>query len=1020
MITHFQKYLQEISQVKNELEHSGRTFLQNLLTKFADPNKIKIKHEPRRDEKGRGAPDFKFVLNDTEIGYLENKQIGTDLDQTLQSEQLKKYQTLTDNLILTDYLRWIWIYQGNIIKDESLGEKTILDQRIQLHEATCQKVTKVTELIESFLAQKPQEIVKAKDLAEKLSKPTRTIKAEINDILKDPQSSQNSRIVGTFKVFKTEISENITAADFADAFAQTLTYSLFLTKITSLSPKKLTLSNIANLIPTSFALIKDILVFITEIEKYPQLKPYLECLFHLINHTKTKEVLEDLQNKKEEYEDPYIHFYENFLTAYDQEKRKELGVWYTPKPIVRSIVNNIQQILKKDFNLPEGLADPTVKVLDFACGTGTFLFEIYEQILATISQNSLKKKDLIKNHILKNIFGFELLIPAYCVSHLKLSQRLKTEKYLLEKGDRIKVYFTNTLENRKEEYQSFYENFFPEIAQEGKTAQQIKDDETILVITGNPPYNGSSKNNFPYIKDLIKPYFPQDEIKEKLTRWLQDDYVKFIRFAENKIAKAGKGMVAIITNHSFIDNPTFRAMRKHLMETFDKIVTIDLHGNTKKKEKCPDGTPDQNVFAIQQGVAISFFIKNKNIEDKGVYHLDIWGKRKPKLEQTSTVDLQKTKFAKIKPSAPFYLFLPQNEKLRKEYEKGWSLKDIWQEINTGICSQRDQIVFQDTKDKLLEVLEVFNSSTEETIRNKYRLDKDGRDWKISYAKENIKNFGIKDKYIKECNYRPFDKKWTYYTNKSKGFIAYPRYDVLKNMTKENVGLVFVRQSQALGNEDANNLCFISDKLTDINMYRRGGASIAPLYLYKEKETMGVVEQTKVPNFKPEFSRLVREKFDNPTPEEVLGFIYASLHSPTYRSKYLEFLKNDFPRINFEVSKEKFSKFSRLGQELIAAHLLEKIPPSKIGEPLSDSEGEENFIMEKVHYHPAKQRLYFNKTCYFANVSAKIWEFKIGGYHVLDKYLKSRKGRDISGDVAHVQEVIKVLGFTIEKMEEIKG
>lgn len=699
VMKNFNDYVNELSKVQDELEHSGRTFLQNLLTEFTSTHKINIIHESRRDEEGRGAPDFKFLFNETEIGYLENKKIGENLDDVLQSDQIKKYKTLTDNLILTDYLRWIWIYKDEVVKDIRLCERTALEQRtIKLNEINC---TQVVELINDFLSQKPQEITKARDLAEKLSKPTRTIKEEINDIVKDSESDKTSRIIGTYKVFKEEISENITHEDFADAFAQTLTYSLFLTKITLSSQEKLTLSNIANSTPKSFALIKDILAFINEIENYPQLKPYIERIFHIINYTNAFEVVSDLQNNKDEFEDAYIHFYENFLTAYDKEKRKELGVWYTPKPIVRSIINNIHEILKEDFNLPEGLANQSVKLLDFACGTGTFLFEVYDKILSNISKTSLKRAGLIKKHILQNIYGFELLIPAYCVSHLKLSQHLKDENYTLEEDDRIRVYFTNTLENRHPDKQaSLYENFFPAIAKEGREAQEIKDNQSILVITGNPPYNGTSQNNFKHIQDLIRVYFPNDEIKERNPKWLQDDYVKFIRFAENKIANAGSGIVGIITSHSFMDNPTFRTMRKHLMDTFDKIYIIDLHGNTKKKEKSPDGTPDQNVFDIQQGVSISFFVKTSDKEECQVNHLDIFGKRKSKFEQINEIDLQKSAFTELKPNAPFYLFIPQNQEIRAEYEKGISLRDIWQEMNVGIVTGRDETVIALTDSEL--------------------------------------------------------------------------------------------------------------------------------------------------------------------------------------------------------------------------------------------------------------------------------------------------------------------------------
>ncbi len=865
-----------------------------------------------------------------------------------------------------------------------------------------------------FLSQKPQPIFKARDLAEKLSRPTRAIKDGIKEILSTEEgnaqankSSRNkaSKITGVFEVFKSEISETIDREEFADAFAQTLTYSLFLTKLTSPSQEDLTLGNIKSFTLKSFSLIKEILTFVDEIDDYPTLRPYLERLFSIINLTQARQVQEDLQNQKGEYEDPYIHFYENFLTAYDERRRKDLGVWYTPKPIVKSIIDNIHHILKTDFGLSQGLAHrlnhSQVKLLDFACGTGTFLLEVYEKILSQLPPNSAKRQSLIRNHILKNIFGFELLIPAYAISHLKLSQYLKDQGYAYEnEDDRVKVYFTNTLESKSKAkgQLDFYENLFPAITQEGRAAQEIKDDRDILVITGNPPYNAVSKNNFTHIKELIQPYFPQDERKERNPKWLNDDYVKFIRFAENKIAHSGRGIVGIITNHSFIDNPTFRAMRQHLMKTFDKIYIIDLHGNTKKKEKSPDGSPDQNVFDIQQGVAISFFIKNDKLKEKGIYHLDVFGKRKPKLEQVATLDLSnadntRSSFTKISPTAPFYLFLPQDEKLRAEYEKGWSLRDVFNLTNVGVVTGRDKKVI------------AFNEvSLEKSI------------------KENFNNF--EKKFLVNIAYRPFDDRKIYYETKTKGIIERARVDLMQHfINKENLGLVFVRNNQGVKIDHF----FISNSL--IHGHLLGGlAYIAPLYLYAPETG------AKSPNFKKEFSEMVAQrlgqKSSNPSPEEVLGYIYACLHSPAYRKKYLEFLKIDFPRVSFDTSLEQFKRKASIGQELIAAHLLKEIPLNSIsnstsnptltsiGEPKFNEANEQDYTVKKVDYDPDRERLYFNKTCYFADVPPEVWQFKIGGYQVLDKYLKARKGMDISGDLEHLQNVIQVLAFTLDKMREI--
>jgi predicted helicase len=404
---------------------------------------------------------------------------------------------------------------------------------------------------------------------------------------------------------------------------------LFLTKITTISTEKLTLNNIASITPKSFALIKDILAFIDEIDDYPELKPYIERIFYIINHTQADQVTLDLQSTKDEFEDPYIHFYENFLTVYDKEKRKELGVWYTPKPVVRSIVNNIHQILQTDFDLDGGLADDSVKVLDFACGTGTFLFEIYDKILSQIPKTSLKRKNLIKEHILKNIFGFELLIPAYCVSHLKLSQHLKDDGYTLEKDDRIGVYFTNTLENRHPERQTtVYENFFPAMSKEGKTAQNIKDDKDIIVVVGNPPYNVKSKNKLEgELLAFHEIYKPKDE---KNINPLNDDYIKFIAFAHRKIKLSGRGIFGLIVNNSFLTGLTHRKMRNELLKDFDKIYIINLHGGGQI-----NGIQDENVFDIQQNVCVAIFVKNPKIQDKGVYQTEMVGKRIDKFRALS-------------------------------------------------------------------------------------------------------------------------------------------------------------------------------------------------------------------------------------------------------------------------------------------------------------------------------------------------------------------------------------------------
>ncbi|KAL0265470.1 UNVERIFIED_CONTAM: hypothetical protein PYX00_010973 [Menopon gallinae] len=566
-------YINELRKNKIHLgtEHTGRGFLQALLKELSQ-GKFSIIHEPKRDKKGWGAPDFKISDKDLIIGYVENKKAGEDLDIILESPQVQKYQNLSDNLILTDYLNWIWLYKGKVQESVRLCEKRDLDslKKLKISSQLCQGLEKL--LCEGFFSREPEKITRAETLAYKLAKPTRYIRDELESYLLQDISDKNpdSRLIALLRTFRDNISESISEADFGDAFAQTLSYSLFLTKINLKdSQQTLNLNNIQSLTPSSFALLKDILIFISTLNEYKSIEPWVETILNIINYTDTDKIQEDLRFSSDKEKDPYLYFYEDFLKFYDPNKRVDAGVYYTPAPVVEAIVRNLQDLIIQDFNFKEGLANENVKILDFSCGTGTFLFEIYKLIFSQASAQGDLRKSKIQRHILKNIYGFELLIPAYCVAHLKLSGFLKEEaSYSLEPKERIPVYLTNTLEIK--EGQNTFLNILPALSKEGREAQAIKQNNEILVITGNPPYSGESNNKGSYIEDLIKPYFPNlkpklvkylveskktlgisieeflfDDIKEKNPKWLNDDYVKFIRFAENKISKAGRGQELI-------------------------------------------------------------------------------------------------------------------------------------------------------------------------------------------------------------------------------------------------------------------------------------------------------------------------------------------------------------------------------------------------------------------------------------------------------------------------------------------
>jgi predicted helicase len=633
---------------------------------------------------------------------------------------------------------------------------------------------------------------------------------------------------------------------------------------------------------------------------------------------------------------------------------------------------------------------------------------------------------------------------------LKLSQFLQDKGYRMQPDERLQIYLTNTLERAELRPVQYSLALVPALSKEIKEAQKIKE-KPILVITGNPPYSGHSKNpserkvvdttnsqkirikrEKTFIGDLIETYKHVDgeKLKEN-SKWLQNDYVKFIRFAQWKMESVEEGIVGIITDHSFLDNPTFRGMRQSLMQSFNQIYLLDLHGNARKKEKTPEGSKDENVFDIEQGVAISLLVKQKGLS-RAIYHADLWGMRKDKYRALLEAKRDSLEWQKLTPNMPSYLFIPQNEELREEYEQGWNLKDIFIVNNSGIVSKRDAIAFHFRQEDLRGVLDDFYSLEEQILKEKYNF-KESRDGKINFVKKHIRDYGIKDEYIRLCLYRPFDCRWTYHTNKSKGFLGWPVYEIMHHMfSRENVGLGVSKGKEASG---VWGHIFCTNQIIQHHTVSLKEINyLFPLYLYppqegeKKLKTHWFEESdpfelygdpahgNRIENLSPAFRQFVNTHYSYAySPEEILGYIYAVLHSPTYRERYLEFLKIDFPRISLVDKREIFEALSKLGCELVQAHLLKSIPE----EPKVDvTKGE--FEVEKPTYNAQHERLYINKEQHFSPVSQDVWDFHIGGYQVLNKYLKSRIGRALSLDeIENVQNAIKVLGFTQRQMQKIE-
>lgn len=1073
------EYLQQIKDInQGDKEHTYRTFLHTLLIKIQEKTaytNIKIIHEPNNDKEGRGAPDFLITKDSLILGYIENKRINEDLNKILQTQQIKKYLDLSLNLILTDYLRFCLIGLDNknnpiILKELRLCEysqlKTITKDNAYLQA----KAQELLEFFTLFFSKNPKPIANAKDFADALALRTKILKDEL--LLNDT----NQYLLSLFNTFREVLYKELEYQNFCDSFAQTLTYSLFLSRLNNTTQENINLSNAKKFIPKSFPLIRAMSGFLDNLEELDSIKWLIEEIISIINHIDISEMIKELNKISQKdllgdslHKDPYLHFYETFLASYDPKLREIRGVYYTPASVVSFIINAIDLTLQKDFNktgLNQAMSDKTITLLDFATGTGTFLLESFRKALKESNKNSPKYNP---KALIDRFYGFEFLIAPYTIAHLKISQSLKEEfDTELKDSESLNITLTNTLYfSREKDELNTQSNLFAgmiELTDEFKKAQKLKEQE-ILIITGNPPYSGASSNKGlyedeirisyglePSLSDLkkeeitaIQDYFKNkskdnaitfksilDRHKlqnEKNTKWLLDDYVKFIRFAESKIQHQGSGIFAFISNNSFLDNPTFRGMRYHLLKSFDKIYILDLHGNTRKKETTPSGEKDDNVFDIMQGVSINIFIKTKQ-DSKDLaklYHAEIYGKRKEKYDFLYQHTLDSIEWKELDPQEPFYLFIPQDENLRVEYDKGYSIKDMFRINGVGICSKRDHIVFHNTKESLKNMLQDFMTKPKDELYRIYDIGEDSGGWKFEWAIEEIKkNQDNLDRFLRLCNYRPFDYRYTYYTDKNCGFMARPVYDIFEHFLEgENLGLMIGRQLMAVGGNDFD-IVFCSDKIVDLNFYRRGGEQIFPLYLYPTQRAKNTLKkqgfditsfETKIENFTPSFREFIDSKYkEHFSPETILGYLYALLFHKDYREKYIDFLKVDFPKIPFVESKELFLQLSALGNTLITLHLLKEQDLPPIGEPLYKDTANKDLKISAITYAKETKELFINKSLYFEKVESSVWEYKIGGYQVLDKYLKSHKDEEINFE--YFQKIIQTLHKSLEIEREI--
>lgn len=1022
----FQDYIHKIEKKLAQgdtTEYTHRSALEALVEGLSQG--IIATNEPRRIE--CGAPDFVVRKGGATIGYIEAKDIGKSLDEAIKTDQLKRYLNSLPSLILTDYLEFRWFVDGDIRLSARLG----LPSRGGKIKQNKEGIQAVAALLESFLAHTAKSVDTPKELAQRMARFAQMIRdLIINAFIKEPDSGS---LHAQFLAFREYLIPNLSTEQFADMYAQTIAYGLFAARCNQSTETGFSRQNAAYLLPKTNPFLRKLFSHIAGPDLDDRIAWLVDDLAQLLAQADMEAILKDF-GKHTAKEDPVVHFYETFLAAYDPQVREMRGVYYTPEPVVSYIVRSIDYLLKTHFNKLQGLADPDVLILDPAVGTATFLYMVINEIYyGLVRQGQVGLwNDYVAEKLLPRIFGFELLMAPYAMAHLKLGLLLQETGYQFEKEQRLGIYLTNTLEEAIKHSEALFAEW---ITEEANAAAEIKKDKPIMVVLGNPPYSGISANKGEWITKLIDTYRKVDgkSLGEHKV-WLQNDYVKFIRFGQWRIELTGQGILGFITDHSYLDSPTFRGMRQALMNTFTEIYILDLHGDARRRETTSAASMDENVFDITQGVAISLFVKEpKKCGPARVFHADLWGLRghwpKPqpgtKYYSLIETDVASTDWVELKPTSPFYLFTPWRKDLLAEYEQGWKVTEIFPIHSTGIQTSRDSFVIAFEQSELVKRISVFLDLkfSDNEIRDRFGL-KNTREWTISQARKILSSDQNWRQWLSKCLYRPFDSRYIYYTP---AMIDWPRHEVMRHMLTENLALCIGRAGQVVG-QIPWDVLFSSRSIVDLNLFYRGGNTVFPLYLYPA-EGDEKLKGGRFPNLSAEFIKIVSEelglKFINDGkgdleetfgPVDIFNYAYAVFHSPTYRSRYAEFLKIDFPRLPLTSDKELFKALVAKGEELMSLHLMES---SKLNSLITRYPIVGLNQVENVRYDKVNKRVYINQSQYFEGVSPEVWNFHIGGYQVCQKWLKDRKGRTLSYDeLTHYQKIVVALKETIQLMQEI--
>jgi predicted helicase len=1037
-------------------EHSYRPALHSLFESI-DPA-LTVINEPKKSE--GGMPDFLFQRGEIPFGWAEAKDIDKDVIKLkgYSIEQRKRYEKAYPNLIYTNGVDFEFIREG-----EQVHFVSIADFLMGL-QPNPERFGELERQLKLFAEQKPISIRSAAKLADMMAAKAAIIKDELEIALKDDPEFR-SGLGGQYKSFKANLLPHLTSDEFADLYAETITYGMFAARFHDTDLSTFSRQEAMEDLPASNPFLKGLFRYIAgDLPK--RLEYVVDDLVQLMRASDPHSLFKDF-GKFTARNDPFVHFYEDFLAAYNPKKRKSRGVWYTPEPVVDFIVRAVDDVLKTEFGLADGLADTSkvtvdwdtgqndkkgnpvtikkelhkVQILDPATGTGTFLAKCVQLISDRVKPRAPGKwSAYVEEDLLPRLHGFELLMASYAMCHMKLDMMLQQTGYKPSANPpRLSVWLTNALEPAERQVQ---ELFFQPLVEEARGASEVKRQTPIMCVIGNPPYSGESANKGDHIMTLMDAYKKEpggkEKLKERNPKWINDDYVKFIRMAEDLIAKnPSGGVLGFITNHGYLDNPTFRGMRWHLLKTFDKIWVLDLHGNAKKKEVTPEGAPDKNVFDIQQGVALILAVRKPDGQDAlaDVRHGDLWGSRTAKYNilwaetaaVASSTDLPKTR--------PQYPFVPRDDELEEAYGKGVALSDLLPINSVGIVTARDALTIDMDREALWARVEDFTRLDPETLRRKYSLGEDVQDWSVASAKADVMDNFEKGRLIRIA-YRPLDIRWTYFTGTSRGFQCRPRHEVMRHLAEHsNLALMVPKQTKdgigGLVNDGvAGHKAFSGFDIT----------SNFPLYLYPDAEAEqpdAFASKHRTTNLDPKLYAAICKAAGidpadqagpdddfraatgeaRPSEVKVFDYIYGVLHSPAYRETFAEFLKIDFPRIPYPPSPEVFRHVSDKGEQLRRLHLME---PAAIGDTPYPYEGDGDDVVASGYPKFESGKVRVNKGQHFADVPKIAWEFHIGGYQPAQKWLKDRRGRTLSfEDITHYQRIVKILAETDRVMKEIE-